>query len=289
MRRLWGASTFLEIGETVCRAALDSELKTLGVQRQNVYIPTGRASSDTRGRSNAAGHLYSGLLVPSIPRASVGFFTSISPWNGTAVHAGCSLAPSARFQRPLLFSSTAPLPASNADPLAGGAALPTLTLFSYGFSPPPTRIDPLFSTSQLFLICCSHPRSGRSSYQPGRTRVHILQAFMMAAAHLCKPVCLACLRQARPPSGRQRLPMLRGQPNFQSPFSFSGFFFFLILLPFYFLFISHIHGTHCPFRVAMLRLALHPCSFYIRACCSFPRVSRLFERYFSTVLNRSCS
>lgn len=208
------------------------------------------------------------------------------------MHAGCSLAPSARFQCPLLFSSTAPLPPSNADPLAGGAALPTLTLFSYGFSPPPTRTDPLFSTSQLFLICCSHPRSGRRSYQPGRTRVHILQAFMMAAAHLCKPVCLACLRQARPLSSRQRLPMLRGRPNFPSPFSFSGFFFFfflVFLLDFYFLFISRIHGTHCPFGVAMLRVALHPCSLYIRACCSFPRVFGLFEPYFSTVLNRSCS
>lgn len=171
-------------------------------------------------------------------------------------------------------------------------ALPTLTLFSYGFSPPPTRIDPLFSTSQLFLICCSHPRSGRRSYQPGRTRVHILQAFMMAAAHLCKPVCLACLRQARPLSTRQRLPMLRGQPNFRSPFSFSGFFFFfffLVLLDFYFLFISRIHSTRCPFSVAMLRVALHPRSLFIRACCLFPRVFRLFEPYFSTVLNRSCS
>lgn len=29
------------------------------------------------------------------------------------------------------------------------------------------------------------------SYQPGRTRIHILQAFMMAAAHLCKPACWA--------------------------------------------------------------------------------------------------
>jgi len=27
------------------------------------------------------------------------------------------------------------------------------------------------------------------SYQPGRTRIHILQAFMMAAAHLCEPAC----------------------------------------------------------------------------------------------------
>lgn len=179
--------------------------------------------------------------------------------------AGCSLAPSPRFPCPLLFSSTAPLPSSNADPLAGGAALPTLTLFSYGFSPPPTRTDPLFSTSQLFLICCSHPRSGRRSYQPGRTRVHILQAFMMAAAHLCKPVCLACLRQARPLSSRQRLPMLRGQPNFQSPFSFSGFFPFFILLRFYFLFISHIHGTHYSFSLPMLRLALHRCSLCMRA------------------------
>lgn len=159
MRRLWGASTFSKIGATVRRTALHSELKTLGVQQQqNVYIPTGRASSDTRGRSNAAGHLYSASLVPSIPRVSVGFFTSVSPWNGTAAHAGCSLAPSARFRCPLLFSSTAPLPPSNADPLAGGAGSSHPdSLFLWFFSPSDSHRPSLLHQPALSHLLLSSP------------------------------------------------------------------------------------------------------------------------------------
>lgn len=46
------------------------------------------------------------------------------------------------------------------------------------------------------------------SYQPGRTRIHILQAFMMAAAHLCEPawlgLLLACLGHRLAPFEREQ-------------------------------------------------------------------------------------
>lgn len=50
-------------------------------------------------------------------------------------------------------------------------------------SPPPTS-----SFSSATLPSLPHLLF---SYQPGRTRIHILQAFMMAAAHLCEPACWA--------------------------------------------------------------------------------------------------
>lgn len=93
------------------------------------------------------------------------------------------------------------------------------SLFLRFFSPSDSRRPSLLSAGHLFLICCCHPRSGCLSYQPGRTRIHILQAFMMAAAHLCKPVCLASDRQGSPPE--QQTETAPGLPDFQSSLSLS--------------------------------------------------------------------
>ena len=127
----------------------------------------------------------------------------------------------------VLVSPPTPPLSSNADPFGRGAARPTPTLFSSTvFLPLQQQRKPsLLSTSQLFLICCSHPRHYCLSYQPDRTRIHILQAFMMAAAHLCKPVCLPGL-----PSDRLApwaLDRAAAWPNVS--FLFSTFFSFLSL------------------------------------------------------------
>lgn len=64
-------------------------------------------------------------------------------------------------------------------------------------SPPPTS-----SFSSATLPSLPHLLF---SYQPGRTRIHILQAFMMAAAHLCEPACWAASslpRAGSPPSNQ---------------------------------------------------------------------------------------
>lgn len=57
-------------------------------------------------------------------------------------------------------------------------------------SPPPTS-----SFSSATLPSLPHLLF---SYQPGRTRIHILQAFMMAAAHLCEPACWAASGRLAP-------------------------------------------------------------------------------------------
>lgn len=84
-------------------------------------------------------------------------------------------------------------------------SLSSRSLFSRRFFSPSSATNVrtlLASPYQLFLICYTAIPSLLFSYQPGRTRIHILQAFMMAAAHLCEPACratsLARLRQARP-------------------------------------------------------------------------------------------
>lgn len=52
----------------------------------------------------------------------------------------------------------------------------------------PTLRLPTSSFSSATLLSLPHLLF---SYQPGCTRIHILQAFMMAAAHLCEPACWA--------------------------------------------------------------------------------------------------
>lgn len=83
-------------------------------------------------------------------------------------------------------------------------------LFSNSFSPSsliPNARNPLLHS----MPPQPHPSSFSSttlpslphllfSYQPGRTRIHILQAFMMAAAHLCEPACWAASSLLQPGS-----------------------------------------------------------------------------------------
>ena len=115
-------------------------------------------SRDTRGCSNAAGHLYSAWLVPSIFRefCRPSFFPSVSPvkWNCSANAATAlylfSLARSQSCESTtILFSPLLPLCRratwNRATRWRRSAARPTLALFSYGFSPPPTLADPLSS------------------------------------------------------------------------------------------------------------------------------------------------
>lgn len=146
------------------------------------------------------------------------FFASIPPWNETAMHAHCPLARpfhlsfsftrslssllalTLRFSLPLSVFLSFPCP-SHPKLNAFATVSPLLaSFFSFPtvFLPLPQlqTLEPhLASPYQLFLICYTVCAPALPhllfSYQPGRTRIHILQAFMMAAAHLCEPACLA--------------------------------------------------------------------------------------------------
>ena len=116
-------------------------------------------SRDTRGCSNAAGHLYSAWLVPSIFREFVGFFFPLFLlWNGTAVHAATALSLSLFLSRSIstlwkyhhpFLSTTAPLPPSNVDPSSEVEALCCSShpgsLFLRFFSPSDSRRPSLLS------------------------------------------------------------------------------------------------------------------------------------------------
>lgn len=131
------------------------------------------------------------------PLSSLPIFLSRSP---SALFLACSLHASPSF-------GTAPLlppaqPKLNAL-AASNPSSPSLLLFSDGFSsspspqalePHPTSPPPTSSFSSATLPSLPHLLF---SYQPGRTRIHILQAFMMAAAHLCEPACWAASSSPR--------------------------------------------------------------------------------------------
>lgn len=173
---------------------LESKSSCLYISNECAIFFT-RLFHDMREHSNTDG-LYSLWLILHV---SVNFFCFYFPvkWN----YCMLTVFSLKRNILEVLVSPPTPPLSSNSDPFGGGAARPTPTLFSsIVFFPLQEQRKPsLLSTSQLFLICCSHPRHDCFSYQPDRTRIHILQAFMMAAAHLCKPVCLACLQTGSPP------------------------------------------------------------------------------------------
>jgi len=132
--------------------------------------------------------LRSSPLRVAYPRYLLAFFASTPLWNETAMHAHCPLVP---FYLSLSFVISPPSYSTEAECRSNPLPFPP-SLFRWFFflslasSSNPTSPPSTSSFSSATLPSLPHLLF---SYQPGRTRIHILQAFMMAAAHLCEPAC----------------------------------------------------------------------------------------------------
>lgn len=168
----------------------------------------------------------SSLFRIAYRRYLLAFFAFTSPWNETAMP--CTLP-----ARPFLSSSSIrPLPLFSlvhvtllplSELLLSSLLLNWSWMRSRRSNP---SSSPSFSFPAVFLPLprpkclnpTSHPPTSSFSsatlpslphllfsYQPGRTRIHILQTFMMAAAHLCEPACWdtsSLPRAGSPPSNQ---------------------------------------------------------------------------------------
>lgn len=125
-------------------------------------------------------------------------------------------------------SSSSPVCSSEAECVPAPRSLPFFSFPTVFLPLPlpqrsnPTSFLPTSSFSSATLPSLPH---FLFSYQPGRSRIHILQAFMMAAAHLCEPAWLglplACLGHRLAPFEREQYRSIRANPTLSSLFLFS--------------------------------------------------------------------